>query len=681
MNTFVSHSADLPAGTLFTWPSEGIAFGGDYNPEQWPEEVWQEDVELMRRAGVTTVTLGVFSWGLIEVADGVFEWERMDALLDLLHTNGIGVDLATPTAAPPVWLLQSHPEIAPVTETGVRYAQGGRLAWHPSSAVFRRYALRMVRALAERYGTHPAVRMWHVGNELGNENHRSYDAETAAAWRVWLERRYGDIETVNSAWGTAFWGHRFGSFAEIEPPRFSSTAHNPGLALDFARFTSDALLAHYAAERAVLREVTPQLPVTTNFMVMNNPGTDDYARWAEEVDIVANDHYTIGADPLRHSELSFSADRVRGMAGGRPWLLMEHSTSAVNWQKVNRAKSPGEMTRDSLAHVAHGADGVLFFQWRASTAGAEQFHSGMVPHAGADTRQFREVESLGRALGALAEVQGSTVPRARVAILFDTEAAWAFAAGRTPSELVNIVDLPRMVHEVLSARHIAVDVIRPQDGLDGYDLVIVPTLYLARDADAAALAAHAAAGAHVLVSYLSGAVDETNRVRAGGYPGAFRELLGIRTEEFVPLFAGDAVALDDGSTASIWTERLEASDAEVLVRYAEGELAGLPAVTRRAVGAGTASYLSAGIDRDGLARIVLELVDRAGIAPIARADAGLEVTRRVGDGGSYLFAINHDAEERAVEVSGRELLGDEPVAGRLVVPAGAVAVVREEGAE
>lgn len=677
MNTFISHASDLPEGTRFAWPSDGIAFGGDYNPEQWPEEVWQEDVELMRRAGVTTVTLGVFSWGLIEVADGVFAWERMDRLLDLLHANGIGVDLATPTAAPPVWLLQAHPEIAPVTETGVRYAQGGRLAWHPSSAVFRRYALRIVRALAERYGTHPAVRMWHVGNELGNENHHSYDPETAAAWRLWLERRYGDIETVNARWGTAFWGHRYGSFAEIEPPRFSSTSHNPGLALDFSRFGSDALLAHYQAEREVLREVTPHLPITTNFMVMNNPGTDDYARWAEEVDIVANDHYTIGADPLRHTELSFSADRVRGMAGGRPWLLMEHSTSAVNWQSVNRAKRPGEMTRNSLAHVAHGADGVLFFQWRASTAGAEQFHSGMVPHAGTDTRQFREVEALGRALGALAPVQGSTVPRARVAILFDTEAAWAFTAARTPSDLVRIVELPRAVHEALSAQHIAVDVIRPQDALDGYDVVIVPTLYLARDADAASLAAHAASGAHVLVSYLSGVVDENNRVRAGGYPGAYRELLGIRTEEFVPLFAGETTALDDGSVASIWTERLEAVDAEVLVRYADGDLAGLPAITRRDVGAGTASYLSAGIDREALARLVLGLVDRAGIAPIARADAGLEVTRRVGAEGSYLFAINHDAEDRAVEVRGRELLSGETIAGRLVVPAGGVAVVHE----
>lgn len=677
MHSFISHSSDLPAGTRFDWPSDGIAFGGDYNPEQWPEEVWREDVELMRRAGVTTVTVGVFSWGLLEVADGVYEWDRMDRVLDLLHANGIGVDLATPTAAPPVWLLQAHPEIAPVTETGVRYAQGGRLGWHPSSAVFRRYALRMVRALAERYGTHPAVRMWHVGNELGNENHRSYDPETAAAWRVWLERRYGDVETVNAAWGTEFWGHRVGSFAEIEPPRFSSTAHNPGLALDFARFTSDALLAHYEAERAVLREVTPRLPITTNFMVMNNPGTDDYARWAEEVDIVANDHYTIGSDPLRHRELSFSADRVRGMAGGRPWLLMEHSTSAVNWQSVNRAKSPGEMTRNSLAHVARGADGVLFFQWRASTAGAEQFHSGMVPHAGAETRQFREVTELGATLRALAEVQGSTVPRARVAILFDTEAAWAYTAARTPSDLVRIVDLPRAVHEALSARHIAVDVIRPQDDLTGYDVVVVPTLYLARDADAAKLAAHTASGAHVVVSYLSGVVDEHNRVRPGGYPGAFRELLGVHAEEFVPLFADESVALDDGSTATLWTERLVVTDAEVLARYADGDLAGLPALTRRTVGAGTASYLSARIDADALARLVQDLVERAGIAPIARADAGLEITRRVGADASYLFAINHDGEDRAVDTSGVDLVSGRAVAGRLVVPAGGVAVVRE----
>ncbi|OUE08182.1 Beta-galactosidase [Clavibacter michiganensis] len=452
MTRIRSRSSDLPAGTTFPPIARGFALGGDYSPEQWPEEVWAEDVELMRRAGVNSVNLGVFSWGLIEVADGEFDWGWLDRIMDLLHEGGIGVNLATPTAAPPIWLMRAHPEIACVTDTGVRLAQGGRLAWSPASAVFRRYALRLVERMAERYGTHPALRMWHISNELGNENAHDYGDETAAAFQDWLRARFATIEDLVEAWGTAFWGHRYTSFDQVLPPRFSGTSHNPGLQLAFERYTSDALLGHHLAERAVLRRITPQIPVTTNFMVQNHPGLADYRRWAEEVDLVSNDHYTIAADPERHGELSFSADRVRGMAHGDPWLLIEHSTSAVNWQPRNRAKSPGELARNSLAHIARGAEGALFFQWRQSTGGSEQFHSAVVPHAGSDTRVYREVAELGALLGRIREVAGSRVERARVAILMDHVAWTALRCGPKPSVDVTALDAPLTLHRELTAR-------------------------------------------------------------------------------------------------------------------------------------------------------------------------------------------------------------------------------------
>jgi len=674
---FTSHSADLPEPTRFPWIADGFAYGGDYSPEQWPEEVWLEDVGLMRRAGVNSVNLGVFSWGLLEVADGAFDWGWLDRAMALLHENGVGVNLATPTAAPPIWLLQAHPEIATVDEFGVRTSQGGRLAWSPSSSVFRRYALRMVRALAERYGSHPALRLWHVSNEIGNENSRCYSDETAIAWQRWLEQRYGQIEALNAAWGTAFWGHRYTSFGQLLPPRFARTHHNPGLLLDFERFTSDALLGHYRAERDLLREITPHVPVTTNFMVMNNPGVDDYAGWAREVDLVANDHYTIGADPQRQSDLAFSADRVRGMTEGRPWLLIEHSTSAVNWQPVNRAKSVGELARNSLGHIARGADGALFFQWRMSTAGAEQFHSGIVTHAGASSRVFREVEQLGGWLKSLAPIVGSTVERGRAAILVDQDAAYAWRSTRKGTQALEYIELPLAMHRALTARGIATEVIHPHDSLDGFDLVIVPTLFLADGQTAESLQAFVEAGGHALVSYLSGIVDEHNRVIAGGYPGAFRELLGVVSDEFYPLLPDEVVELNNGATATAWTELLEAREAEVLASYSSGELAGVPAVTRRRLGSGTATYLAARLDEAGLQSLVDELIDLAALEPIARTEPGLEVVRRVSGERSYLFAINHTHGALTVEAQGTDLLTGRTHDAPLSVPAGAVIVLEE----
>lgn len=678
MNDFSSHAADLPAPTRFDWIADGIAFGADYNPEQWPEELWPEDIALMQRAGVTSVSLGIFSWGLLETADGVWDWGWLDRIMDLLHDGAIGVNLATPTAAPPIWLLRAHPEIATVDADGHRTAQGGRLAWSPSSAVFRRYALRLVRAIAERYGTHPALRMWHVSNEIGNENGRCYSEETGAAFRVWLAERFGDVSRLNAAWGTAFWGHHYTSFDQVEPPRGARTGHNPGLLLDFERFTSDALIAHYRAERDELRRITPRIPITTNFMVMNTPGATDHEVWAREVDIVANDHYTIGADPFRHSELAFSADRVRGLVDGRPWMLMEHSTAAVNWQGVNRAKSAGEMARDSLAHVARGSDGILFFQWRASTAGAEQYHSAMVPHAGADSTIFRDVERLGATLKALAPVRGTRVEKARVALLFDHDAVAALRSGRKPSDLVDPMDMPIAVHRALTLRGIAVDVLPSSADLNGYAAVIVPTLYLTDDALPARLERLADGGAHVLVTYLSGIVDPENRVRSGGYPGAFRELLGIRVDEFFPLMAGESVSLDTGHSASVWLENVDARDAEVRARVTSGERSGIPTWTRRALGRGSASYLATRPDTEGLDAVLSDVLDAAGVVPVVASEPGLDVIRRVGDGSSYLFLINHTDAERSASASGRDLMTGERYDGTVRVASGAVVVVEEE---
>lgn len=655
------------------WAPGAIAFGGDYNPEQWPEDVQAEDVRLMQEAGVDLATVGVFSWALLEPEPGRFELGWLDRVLDRLHAGGIGVDLATATASPPPWLAARHPEVLPVTADGTRLWPGGRQAFCPSSPIYREHALRLCRTLAERYGAHPAVRLWHVGNELGCHNAHCYCDVSAAAFRAWLTDRYGEVGALNDAWGTTFWSQRYGSFDEVLPPRAVTAIANPTQQLDFRRFSSDQHLANYVAERDLLHELSPGVPVTTNFMVTVHIRDLDYQRWAREVDVVANDHYPVAGDPEAHRELAFCSDLVRGLAGGGPWLLMETATSAVNWQPRNVAKRPGELLRNAVQHVARGADGILFFQWRASRAGAEKFHSALVPHAGTDTRVWREVVELSQVLDRLDEVTGSRTVN-EVALLFDYQSWWACELDSHPSVDVTYLDQVHALHGALTDLGVGVDVVHPDTDLSGYRLVVVPTLYSVTDAAAARLDDAVRAGATTLVTYFSGIVDEHDHVRLGGYPGAFRDLLGVRVEEFHPLRRGERVALDDGSHADVWTEHLHLAGATAVASYADGPLPGVPAVTRHDHGAGVGWYVATRLERSALDALVARVVTESGVRPVASTRPGVEVTERTDGERRWVFAVNHTGSDADLDLAGHDLVRDEPFTG--VLPAGQVAVVR-----
>jgi beta-galactosidase len=672
------------------WPLTGIAFGADYNPEQWPEEVWREDVRLMREAGVTFATLGVFSWALLQPEAGRFDLAWLDRAMDVLHEGGIAVDLATATASPPPWLSREHPETLPVDREGHRLWPGGRQAWCPSSPVFREHALTLVETLARRYAGHPALAMWHVSNELGCHNVACYCDVSAAAFRRWLGARYGEVSALNEAWGTTFWSQRYGSFEEVLPPRLGTAIPNPTQQLDYARFSSDELLDHYRAERDVLRAVTPEVPVTTNFMVTTHIKGMDYWAWAPEMDVVSQDHYLDHrlADPVH--ELAFCGDIVRGLAGGGPWFLMEHSTSAVNWQPVNIAKQPGELLRTSLAHVARGADAVGYFQWRASRAGAEKFHSALLPHAGTDTKVWREVSALGQLLGRAADLAGTRVDPADVALVFDWPAWWGADLDSHPSTLVRYVDQPQALHRALWRQGVRVDAVRAGSDLGAYRVVLVPSLYLVDDATAEAVRTFVHGGGHVVVTYFSGIVDENDHIRLGGYPGAFREVLGIRTEEFFPLPAHATVAVSpvsgavsggaaDGWIGSLWTELTHLEGAEAVAEYGDGPVAGHPAVTRHEFGDGVAWYVGTSLDTDALEGLLSRVVGDAGVRPLGPPVSGVEVVRRSSDDRSFLVVVNHTGTAVEVPARGTDLVSGGRAEGTLAVPAGGCALVREDG--
>ncbi|QWT22792.1 beta-galactosidase [Subtercola sp. PAMC28395] len=652
-----------------------LEFGCDYNPEQWPREVWAEDMRLMREAGVNLVAINIFGWASIQPKESEFDFEALDAIIELLHQNHIGVNLGTGTSSPPPWLSTKHPEILPVVDDGTTRWPGGRQAWCPSSPVFRRYAFALTEAVAIRYGQHPAVKLWHVSNELGCHNAYCFCDVSAGAFRRWLIARYATLDSLNTAWGTAFWSQRYSDWSEILPPRLTLSTSNPTQQLDFDRFSSDELLSYYIGEAEILRRHS-SAPVTTNFMVTAHITSQDYWQWAPHVDIVANDHYLDHrlASPLH--ELSFAADATRGLALGSPWILMEQSVGAVNWQPRNLAKVPGEMMRNSLTHVARGADGVCFFQWRASIQGSEKFHSAMLPHAGEGSEKFSEVLELGAALQALKEIRGSRVV-SQVALVFSWEAWWATDLDSRPSEDVRYIDQVHRVYTALWELGVTVDVVQPGADLSAYALVVVPCLYLVTDRQAQVIEDYASSGGHVVVTFFSGIVDEDDRVRLGGYPGAFRELLGVSSEEFQPLAGDESRALSSGARGHVWTEVTSLRGAETVASYESGSLAGRPAVTRNSFGEGVGWYLGTQLDAEGLTQFLATVVAEAGVHAIAPTRGeDVEVVIRRSDDNDYVFVINHGDAEAELPAQGFELLHSSAVDGALTVPPGEVRVVR-----
>ncbi|MEW2560249.1 beta-galactosidase [Streptomyces griseorubiginosus] len=662
-----------------------LAFGGDYNPEQWPESVWDEDVRLMREAGVTMVSVGIFSWALLEPEPGAYDFGWLDRVMDLLHDNGIRVDLGTPTVAPPKWFYRAHPDALPVTADGTRLAFGSRGAICHSNSAYRAAAAGITTRLAERYGDHPGLAMWHVHNEYGVPVSACWCDSCAAHFRRWLETRYGGVDGVNEAWGTAFWGQHYTSLEQIDPPRTAATVGNPGQALDYKRFADATMRENFCAERDILHRLSPGVPVTTNFMTaLSQCDSVDYWAWGREVDIVTNDHYLITDGRRTHVNLAMAADLTRSVAGGAPWILLEHSTSGVNWQSRNPAKAPGQMARNSLAHVARGSEGAMFFQWRQSRRGAEKFHSAMVPHGGTDTRVWREVVELGATLDSLSTVRG-TRTQADVAVLWDWHSWWAQSLDWRPSVDHDARERADAFYEALYDRHLTVDFAHPEADLSAYPLVVVPASYLMTKEAGRNLARYVENGGTLVVSYFSGIVDEHDAVHEGACPGALRDVLGLTVEEFSPLLPGQQVRVTgpDGPelTGDVWSEFVVPRGAETVWTYADGLAAGHPAVTRHRHGRGAAWYVSTRLTARGLDALLGRAAEDAGLPSRADLPHDVEVVRREGASGSFVFVVNHTATEAKVPLdgAGTELLTGERTAGRLAVPAGAVRVVHLDG--
>jgi beta-galactosidase len=658
----------------------GLVYGGDYNPEQWPEEVWLEDARLMREAGVNLVSVAIFAWARLEPSPGQYDFAWLDRVLDLLHAHGVAVNLGTATPAPPPWLAKLHPESLPVTAEGVRLWHGSRRHYCPSSTAYREHAVRLVTRLAEHYRGHPALALWHIDNEYACHFDACYCDACAEAFRAWLQARHGTLDALNAAWGTAFWGQIYRDWDELIPPRSAPTFIHPGHQLDWRRFCSDAWLACFEDQRSILRRVTPDIPVTTNFMGLHK--SLDYWRWAAREDVVANDSYPDPSQPEARLEAAMHGDLMRSLGRGRPWLLMEQTTSLVNWRAQNVTRAPGVMRLYSYQALARGAEGVMFFQWRASLAGGEQFHGAMLPHAGTESRVWREVVALGGELRGLSELLGSRV-QAQAAILLDWPSWWGLEIESKPTHDLRLLGLLLDAYRPLFAGNITVDFARPDADLGGYRLVLAPNLYLVDDAAVANLESYVRGGGTLLLGCFSGVVDRHGRVRAGGEAVSWRKLLGLRVEEYAP-FAEGAAGLIEGPGGRRFgchtlAEVVELAGAEALAVFRSGFYAGRPALTRQRLGPGAAYYLATCLDAPGMGWLAELLCREAGLQAPQAAPPGVELVRRSDGARSWLFALNHADTPASLTLGAgqRDLLGNPVGAGALTLPPFGVAILAE----
>ncbi len=636
--------------------------GGDYNPDQWLDrlDVIDQDFRLAKLSGVNTWSVGIFSWAALEPEEGRFEFGWLDRIMDRMAADGMKAVLATPSGAKPNWMATKYPEIRRVQPMGNREHQAGRHNHCFTSPVYREKVTIMNTRLAERYRGHAALGVWHLSNEYSGDCHCDLCKRT---FRAWLKAKYGTLDRLNKSWWTAFWAHTYTDWDQVD--WIDGCVH--GLVLDWQRFVSDQTVDFIRCESAPLRRLTPDVPITTNLM-----GTFlglDYRRLAAELDVVSWDNYPAYHDradmPATGAFISFVHDLNRGLKGGRPFMMMESSPSAVNWMPLNKLLRPGIHRLKSLQAVAHGSDSVQYFQWRKGRGSTEKFHGAVVDHVGHEhTRVFGDVAEVGRSLGKLGDVVGTTVP-AEVAIIYDWENRWLLNAVQGPPKQHGVCQL----HEDWVQRHyrafwkqgVPVDVVASTDDLSRYKLVVAPMLYMLQPGVADRLTAFVRIGGTLVGSFLTGIADENDLVFEGGWPGPLRPVFGVWAEEIDYLYAdetnhmvmtpgADELGAEYGVSAAC--DLIHAEGARVLATYGADFYAGRPALTVNAFGKGQAYYMAAFADQEFLDDFHGAEIARLGIRRVLEAELPDGVTAQVRTDGKtdYVFVMNFSSQARVVDI-------------------------------
>ncbi|MGN0435747.1 MAG: beta-galactosidase [Wujia sp.] len=636
------------------WKHDKIAYGGDYNPEQWPREVWDEDMRMFKEAGIDTVTLNVFSWATIQPSENEYDFSKLDEIVKLVTENDMKICLATSTGAHPAWMATRYPEILRVDFQGRKRKFGGRHNSCPNSPIYREYSAKLAGKLAEHYKNQPNLIGWHVSNEYGGD---CYCENCERAFREWLKNRYKTLEAVNRAWNTSFWGHTFYDWDEIVLPNALSEHFEAygkdrtqfqGISIDYKRFNSDSIMDCYRLEREAIKEMTPDIPVTTNFMGFYP--MLDYHKWAKYIDFVAWDNYPSPNDPP--ALMAMNHDLMRGLKAGRPFCLMEQTPSVTNWQPYNKLKRPGVMRLWSYQAVAHGADTVMFFQMRRSIGACEKYHGAVIDHAGrTDTRVFREISALGGELKRLGDETLGATAKSKVAIVFDWNNWWGIDLSAGPSILIDYHKECLRYYQALHTQNISVDVIGVDADISEYDIVIAPILYMVKEGYDEKLRSYVRNGGTFVTTYFSGYVDDSDLVQ-GAYPGKLGDILGLWVEECDALPEGEKNSFvwnGKQYPARILCDIIRPVNAETLSVYEEDFYANETVISVNSYGEGKAYYIGTSSDDDFYMDFIAKLCAEKGIRPEFGTYDNLEVTARYKDGNRYLFLLNHG--EAAIDVT------------------------------
>lgn len=642
------------------------AYGGDYNPEQWPEEIWPEDMRLLKEAHIDTVTLNVFSWATLQPSEEEYDFSKLDRIMELVRENGLQVCLATSTGAHPAWMAKKYPDILRTEFNGMKRKFGGRHNSCPNSPTYRKYSVRLAERIAERYKDYDNIIAWHISNEYGGE---CYCENCEKAFRVWLKNKYGTIDAVNRAWNTSFWGHTFYDWDEIVLPNLLSEhfetdrSQFQGITLDYKRFNSESILECYRLEYEAVKRVTPDIPVTTNLMGFYK-GLD-YKMWAKYMDVVSWDNYPANEDSP--AMIAMAHDLMRGVGGGKPFLLMEQTPSVTNWLPYNALKRPGVMRLWSYQAAAHGADAIMFFQMRRTVGACEKLHGAVIDHVGnGETRVYREIRDLGAELERIGGETLGAVTEAEAAIYFDWDNWWAVECSAGPSCELKYKDEVYHYYQAFHEMNIPVDIVGPEDDLEKYRLLVAPVLYMTKTGYDEKIRRFVKNGGTFVTTFFSGIVDEHDLVILGGYPGKLKDILGIWVEEEDALPSGaENGFMYNGRhyPARLLCDLLHprSESLSVLASYESDFYAGMPVLTKNRFGEGNAYYVAARSDEAFYRDFLGDICNETGIAPVMEPQEGLEATVRANENGKYLFLLNHGEEtlEAAAEQGGTDLITGE----------------------